>query len=79
MNINAQVLAAFLTSVEGQETLLEQKMKDRAIQQVRNSISDLGAGQPDLSCPPDANDLMASSLKRSVKWDSLEEYGDLIL
>jgi hypothetical protein len=38
INISAKTLAAFLASVEGQERLLEQQLKDTAAQHIRGSI-----------------------------------------
>lgn len=46
-DINAKTLAAFLASVEGQEVLLEQQLKDNETRQVRATI--LGGPQPTMS------------------------------
>jgi len=83
IDVNAKTLAAFLSSVEGQEVLLEQQLKDNAAQQVRSFI--FGSVQPEAEeAGRTANTEPASvatvpPARQKVNLNELEDYGDLVL
>ncbi len=81
--INAKTLAAFLVSVEGQEVLLEQQLKDNAAQQVRSSIFGLSPLAVDEARRPAVEEVAAvassARARQRVNPNELEEYGELIL
>ena len=83
VDINAKTLAAFLASVEGQEALLEQQLKDNAAQQVRSSIfglAQLGADETRLPAVEEPAPVTTSTQTRQkVNLNELEAYGELIL
>jgi putative transposase len=79
VNINAQTLAVFLASVAGQETVLGQQLKDRAVQHVHASLPDPAAEPPSISGRDTTEQQPASAAKPPVRWHDLELYGDLIL
>jgi hypothetical protein len=81
IDINAKTLAAFLASVEGQEVLLEQQLKDNAAQQVRLSIFGLTLWGKDEARLPAVEESASAATQTSQRIDlhDLEEYGELIL
>jgi hypothetical protein len=83
LNINAKTLAAFLASVEGQEVLLEQQLKDNAAQQIRSSIFGLSQSEENEARRPAVADLPPAAMDRptrsQVKLTELEHYGELTL
>jgi putative transposase len=80
VNINAQTLAVFLASVEGQEAVLEQQLKDRAVQHVHAAQTDAATETPPRSDHGNPEQQTASqATKPPMRWHDLELYGDLIL
>lgn len=83
VEINAKTLAAFLASVEGQEVLLEQQLKDNAAQQVRLSIFGLIPwGEDEAGLPvveESAPAATSTQTSQGIDPHDLEEYGELIL
>ncbi len=79
VNINAQTLAVFLASVAGQEAVLGQQLKDRAVQHVHASLPDPAAEPSSISGRDTTEQQPASAAKPPVRWHDLELYGDLIL
>lgn len=81
--INAKTLAAFLASVEGQETVLEQQRKDHETQAVRATIlgsSSLAAGEAaQLSAKEQTQIAETRRSKPPVSVGDLEDYGELTL
>jgi transposase InsO family protein len=83
LDINAKTLAAFLTSVEGQEAVLEQQLKDQAAQQLRSIIFGLSqseaneVGRPAVAEP--AVTATSRPARPKVNPNELETYGELVL
>ncbi len=77
--LNAQTLVAFLASAEGQEALLDQQLKDKAMQQVRASLFGAETEGQSLAATEASQTDMAVPLRRMMSRDDLETYGELIL
>ena len=82
-DINAKTLAAFLASVEGQEALLEQQLKDQAAQSIRQCIFGVSPTADDpasLSITSAADPLTTSTqAKPQMVLNALETYAELSL
>jgi putative transposase len=76
-DINARSLSAFLASVEGQEALLEQQLKDSAARQMQPFMLDKRPDEPGDQLPVET--IEASSTQRPVNIKTFEVYGDLVL
>jgi putative transposase len=78
--VNAQTLAAFLTSVEGQEVVLEQQLKDKAVQQIRTFMVGTAVNASNLFASAEITSTMNTTpSQRAVSLDDLETYGELTL
>jgi putative transposase len=73
INIHAKTLAAFLASVEGQEQLLEQQLKDHAAHHIRQSI--FGESPADNMIAVTASPVNSAPTKSTIDPKTLETYG----
>jgi transposase InsO family protein len=83
LDINAKTLAIFLSSVEGQEAVLEQQRKDSEMREVRAAIfrepQFASREAMQLSAKVQTQTVEARRAKQQVNPDDLEDYGELIL
>lgn len=79
MTVNSKVLAAFLTSVEGQEALLEQQLKDRAIHQVHTLITGEASNYSGFEVAEVVATMPSSASQWQVNPEALETYEEFTL